>query len=210
MGRESGRLTFDAMSHVYKWDGRVVPSVTQILAAEGLVEMGGSAEKLAYARDLGTAVHVACELDAKGDLDEDSVAEVVRPYLAAYRRFCADTDFVPTLVEHRVYHEQLGYAGTSDLLGHIRKRRGRARQWVLPDIKSGFKRRATGPQTAAYWQALPSVARLEAQGCHRYGLYLRDDGAYDFVLYDDPNDVHVFNAALQLYFWKGRTPSCPT
>lgn len=185
------RLTFDRPAHRYAIDGVYVPSVTQVLEAERLLYFGGASnESMEYARSLGTAVHSATELDDAGDLDEDSLADVAVPYLSAWRRFRAETGFVPSAIEQRVFHAAYRYAGTLDRLGSL-PRAGA----VIVDIKTGQPQRATGYQLAAYAACLP----IAEQRRKRFGVYLRPDGTYSLTEYKDRGDLSVFLAALTLY-----------
>jgi hypothetical protein len=191
----AGVLTFDEPTHVYRLDGVAVPSVTTIIEAAGLVDLHGNAEQLDYARALGSASHLATELDDLGTLDESSVAEPVRPRLEAWRRFRRETGFEPEHIELRLAHPLLRYAGTIDRIGRMRKHRG------LLDIKNFAKRRATGVQLAAYAE-LAHAAGLVRRDIKRYACHLYDDGRYELVPYTDTRDLIAFMACLQLFHWK--------
>lgn len=110
------RLTFDEATHIYYWDGQRVPNVTSIIG--DLIDYSMvPAYTLEIARQKGVAVHKMIELEARGDLDEDSLPTWMRPVLAEWRRFIIETGFVVIASEQRVYHPKLGYAGTYDLKG---------------------------------------------------------------------------------------------
>ena len=96
-------LLFDEVSHTYTAGGVVVPSVTQILAPLNDLSFIGP-EVLAYKRALGTAVHKATELYDLGELDESSVADVVRPYLDAWIRLRTELQFEILGMDERVFH----------------------------------------------------------------------------------------------------------
>ncbi len=189
------RLRFDAASHTYWLGDEALPSVTTIIEAAGLVELHGTSEQLDYARDRGTALHMATELDDHGELDEDSVAEDIVGYLAAWRRFRVEADFVPHAIECRLYHPRLRYAGTIDRIGALR------RKPAIVDIKTGAQRRATGVQLAAY-EAMARIAGMSTPSTHLYGCYLSADGSYQLVRYTDTRDILAFTAALQIHRWR--------
>lgn len=188
-------LAFNAERHEYTWDGRRVPGVTSVLQAAGMLNFGNAGEdRLEWARERGRKVHRLCELDAKNDLDEDSVDESFAGYLEADRRFRRETGFVCLYSELRVFHESLGYAGTLDDFGRLGK------EDVLLDRKTGKPQRATGPQTAAYLAAL-------MEGKHkvkRYALHLNADGTYTLHPLRSHTDFAVFCAALTIYNWKSQ------
>lgn len=188
-------LQFDAETHTYTLDGVKLTSVTQALQAAGLVDLHGTPEQIGYAADLGTAAHIATELDDLGTLDEGTVAEEVWPYLRAWRKFRAEAGFVPEHIELRLHHPAMLYAGTIDRIGSLRSHR------ALIDIKTGAPRRTTGLQLAAYAEmaVIHGVAR---RGIRRYACHLTKDEAYTLVPYTDPRDLSVFMAALTLTAWR--------
>jgi len=178
--------------HRYEVDGRVVPSVTQILAP--LYDWSGvPPEVLARAAERGTAVHKACELYDLEILDEDGLDAEVASYLAGWKKFLVDTGFKVERVEVRVYSPTHEYAGTTDRTGRL------GRNSVLLDLKSGVITPVTGPQTAAYEKAL--TEQTGAKFSRRYGLYLRP-GDYRLIRYDTTTDWLVFQAARNLMTWR--------
>lgn len=190
-------LTFDAAAHAYHLDGRRVPSVTQVL--DELVDFRFvKRDDLERARQLGRAVHVACELEDLGTLDEATVAPVVAPYLAAYRKFLAEVKPQWRGIEEKVCHELHRYAGTLDRRGFVFKKRSTL------DIKSGAKTLTVGLQTAAYQEAHDATYGAEFEAPARWALYLREDGTYllDEIKSSRQGDFRTFLSALNLYNWR--------
>lgn len=195
-------VQFDAQAHIYTVGGRVIPSVTQVLADL-------SAREYAYvdrstmdrAAALGTAVHRLIELDLADDLDEDDLTESLVPYLDAWRAFIALSGFVSVLSESRVHSARYGYAGTLDLFGILD---GEA---VLIDAKRTAQvPRIAGPQTAAYELALrecrPDVVKRATAGrISRFALHLQPDRKWRLIPFTDTNDQRVFLSALTLHHW---------
>jgi len=171
-------LVFDPDTHIYTDDdGRVVPHVTAILKAAGLIghyrpmvvdqetgdviEPGGfvdAGEAWAYVkpavlkakRDLGTDVHRAI---ARGDTEAND--PFIQGYLDGWWRFRRETKFVPVCSEFRVYHPTRGYAGTVDHFGVVLN----GTRSVLVDVKLGPPEDVSAEvQTAAYEQALLASA----------------------------------------------------
>jgi hypothetical protein len=188
-------LRFDEAAHRYTLGGRELPSVTTLIEAAGLVDLFGSAEDLAFWRDRGTAVHIGTELIDRDELDESTVADEVRPYLDAWRRFRRESGFTPEHIEMRLHHPVLRYAGTIDRIGTLRKHP------ALIDIKTGAQRRATGVQLAAYAE-LAAANGICDKRIRRYGCYLQPDGTYQLVPYTDTRDIIAFVSALQLWKWR--------
>ena len=109
-------LEFNEERHEYRLDGKIVPSVTQILRP--LMDFSGiPPDVLEHKRQIGTAVHKAIELDLLGELDETSVAPALAPYFGAWRDFKSEFGVKDgTTTEYRVCSKIHGYAGTVDLI----------------------------------------------------------------------------------------------
>ena len=184
------RFEFAPIAHRYTLDGRVLPSVTQIL--RGLDDFSNvPARALEKARDRGQRVHAACSLDVLGTLDENTVDDEVAPYLAQFRKFLRESGFQPTLTECRVYDERLWYAGTLDLFGDLP-----GCMDVQIDIKSGAIPRSVGPQTAAYSNGLYKRAGIMTR--KRFVLKL-EGGKYSLIALDSTDDFGAFCRALKQF-----------
>lgn len=121
-------FAFDPATHTYTLAGRKLPSVTQILRAEGFIDDTGWNE---FAMKRGSAVHEATLYYDEGRLDWGTVDPRIRGYLMAYIRFLGETGFKPRLMETPLASAKLGYAGTFDRLGAL------ADAETLLDFKSG-------------------------------------------------------------------------
>lgn len=139
-------LRFEPEQHRYFLGNREYPSVTRVLSMLDRFE-GVPINVLEAAREFGSHVHLACELDNKGILDEERLDPVLLPYLQGWRRFRSESGFTVLGSELRVVHAQFGYAGTLDILGLIDE------ALSVLDIKSGALPRTVGFQTAAYAEA---------------------------------------------------------
>lgn len=193
-------LTFDAESHTYRFNGQLVPGVTTILKA--ITDFSAvPPQVLAAAADFGTAVHLACELDDLGQLDESTLDAALVPYLAAWRKFSADHAVQWQLIESPVYHPVMRYAGTLDRFGLVR-----GMNTVL-DIKSSAQLYpSVGPQLAAYEKALPP----EFTAVKRMAVQLKADGTYHAQEYSDPTDWPLFCSLLTVRTWCARHSITPT
>lgn len=195
----SAALEFDADAHVYRLGGVVVPSVTTVirpLQDFGAIPAGVLARKAA----LGSAVHLACELDDLGELDEVGTDPVVMGYVAGWRLFLADTGARVLLNEQRLAHAGLRFAGTLDRV--LVDARGRAGLALLVDLKTSVSMAASfGVQLAGYQllleHAMPALPPLS-----REGLQLRADGTYHLQPYRNPNDRPCFMGLLAVHHWK--------
>lgn len=190
-------VIFKAEDHTYTLDGIRLPSVTQILGRCFDFSMV-NAEVLAAKAALGTAVHIACELDDADDLLEESVHASVRPYLDAYRLFKQQKRTHVIATEQVVHNRIYGYAGKFDLLTEFDDGR-----WLI-DWKTPLHiSPAVGLQTAAYVAALPGELGA-GKGIKRAALQLKANGKYQLHPFADPNDHTVFVAFATAFNWELR------
>ena len=97
-------LNFNAEKHEYSLPtGEVLISVTQVIDRSGLVDTSHFTE---FHRMRRQAVHMACEYDDRGCLDESSIDPRILPYVEAYRRFKAEVEFAhyPRATSHQSRH----------------------------------------------------------------------------------------------------------
>jgi len=160
---EQHKVEFEEEGHIYRVNGRRVISTTQALA---LVD---DRPKDLWYLLRGKIVHRVTQYYDNGELNEESVDLLVRPYFEAYVKFRGDTGFVPIYVEKRLYHPSYVYCGTLDRIGKLNKND------VLIDLKSGAKARVDELQLAAYWE-LARVNNIPVKKC--FDLYLHDNATY--------------------------------
>ena len=193
-------LTFREDTHEYRWNGKIVPSVTQILG--GLYSFAGvPIEVLEAARERGTDVHRACQFYDEGDLDEDSLTDDVRGYLAGWKAFLRDCAPVFGEIEQPVYHPTMGFAGTPDRNDVEFLYQGERLQGAQIDIKTALETHPCfGVQTAAYSNACGRPKQ------RRFTVQLRNAprGVYRIVEWKDPSDWAVFVALLTIRTFKTR------
>ena len=126
-------VTFEPNYHIYTFGGMVVPSITQILTAEGFVDTSHYDE---WSRDKGSMVHLACHYELTGELDYDTVDNEIVPYLTAFSKFIRESGFKVERSEVPAINKTYGYAGTPDLIGCFPKPTA-ARRVVLELNKEG-------------------------------------------------------------------------
>lgn len=192
-------IDFDPAAHVYRVEGRPVINVTRVL--KPLISYEAvPPDILERARVQGINIHLMVELHAKGDLDESTLPEWLRPYFAAWLKFLAETGFRVYLSEHRVYNKPYGYVGTLDLFGYAEHAR---RHWLVDLKRSLYAGAAIGVQLSAYEAALQYDLPKELMAMDRFGLVLRKTG--DYVLQPYPAlELSEFLACLSLYKWRLR------
>lgn len=187
-------IEFNPYLHEYKDNGRIIPSVTQILNGVGLIDFSGIPSRvLDIAKERGTTVHLITELLDRDELDESTIDPDLIGYVDAYRKFVEEYHIAKiTAIEKLVYSDakHLGYAGTLD-----RKAVLSTGLKLLYDIKTtAEKSQVHALQVTAY--ELADGEKMDQLGC----VYLAADGKYEFQPYD--RCVSGWLAALQLYKWK--------
>lgn len=184
-------LTFDADTHTYRWNGRVTPSVTQIL--KPLTDFSSvPPDVLAAASAFGTAVHKCCELNDLGTLDESCLDPALVPYLKAWRNFSADHAVKWSHIE-KPLHSGMGFCGTADRFGIVDG------QLSVVDIKSTAAiYPAVGLQLAAYQRLGLDNGIVSV---NRYAVRLQGNGSYELQPFIRPTDLSVFASLLSLRNW---------
>lgn len=165
-------LVFHPDGHRYTLDGVPVPGVTSALKLVSAADYWNvPQEVLERKAALGTAVHRVIELDCQDDLDVDSLDDVLLPYYRAWRSFLVTSGFQVQLSEGKVGSRKYRYGGQLDLFGRLN---------AIPSIIDAkcvtTVMPSTGPQTAAYLQALRETRPdllPQSMPCRRYALQLR-------------------------------------
>jgi hypothetical protein len=185
-------LTFDESGHRYYLGGVPMPNVTAVLERAGLIDYSFLGARREEYLERGKAVHLATQRNDEGGLAEDSVPEQIHGYLEAWRRFRDDFHFVPSLIEHRVYHPQHRFAGTLDRAGKVRDGTE-----IILDLKSGVAPAAVRYQLAVYASCL-THPRTRRRRC----VELHGNGTYRVIPYetsDYQRDFHQFLRALETF-----------
>lgn len=117
-------LVFDPKDHIYKLNGVVIPSVSQVMQRVGISDFSKvPANVLERARLFGTAVHRACELFDRGNLDERSLDSNLWPYLDGWVNFKKDFSLEFIEIEKSIASTIYRVAGTPDRIAKSEKRR---------------------------------------------------------------------------------------
>lgn len=183
-------FTFDVEKHEYRLQGKVLPSVTQVLAIVNDFDRIPRAI-LEHARERGECLHRAVNLYNRDDLEFESLDNDTSADVYAWARFLRESGAVVIASESPVYHEQFGYAGTPDV---VLDWNGRI---VIPDLKSTYSvPRTVGPQTAAYAEAYRSMHA--GRRPERYCIHIKD-GNYKAHKRNDPADWALFLSCLNVH-----------
>lgn len=190
-------IQFDQSKHEYTLEKRVVPHVTGIL--KPLIDLRHiKPDVLENARQEGVAIHKMVELDCKGELVD--LPDWLIPFYSAWEKFKAEVGFELVASEQQVYHDQLDYAGTFDLVGTLTKIK--RPKLALIDIKRSLYGGPTiGLQLAGYqmaWERMNPKQPIQA----RFALRLTKSETYQFPEYADGSDRSVFLACLTMHKWR--------
>lgn len=181
-------------THTYFVDNKEVPSVTTILRFLR-IDLGFlNPSVLSAAAERGKVIHSGCEMIDYGC--DPEIVEGTEGYLKAYNTFLRDYSPEWVGIECPVCSPSKGFAGTIDRWGFIDD------EPAVVDIKTiGSPTRETYislcAQTAAYAYCLGY-----AEGCKRYGLFLKQNGDYrlfDCEEWEEKNEFTGFEVFAKCY-----------
>jgi hypothetical protein len=184
-------------THTYICEGRIVPSVTQVLDACGLVCYDHIPKAiLDHKAEIGQAAHAACHYLDEGELEWESLDPEVEPYVRAWQKFRSEAPFQHELVEHRGIAQADGmtFGFTLDRTGTFDGRP------VLLEIKCTANVEISwGPQTAAY-----ELAQCKRDGIRRarIAVHLKPNETYSLLRFSEVQDYQIFKAALAIETWR--------
>ena len=165
--------------------------ITRALAAAGATNFDFVDDE---ARWKGSEVHRLIQLYDERKLYEESVPEELRGYLAAHKKFMAETSFVPTRIEFKVESKALGLRGRIDRAGLLKGKR------TIVDFKTGSISPAVALQLCLGGHLLdPSV------WFGRIAVQLKADGKYSmkhFPLMQWGADLATALACVRVSQWK--------
>lgn len=195
-------IVFDPVPHRYMADGKLIPSVTQILEAVGYINARfyrpGSAQRGRDVHKLTAWVDTAV-IEA-GDVMHHQWAK----YLIAYEAWKHTYAVKVGAVEQLVADPKRQWAGTLDRLAAIGRDPDGELAWdaaqvALVDIKTGAPEKWHAIQLCAYQAALERSMLAAAPKIRRFGLYLRPDATYRFQEYPEDHTQTWLDAVAQ--YW---------
>jgi len=159
-------VAFEPEGHVYTANGVIVPSITQILTAEGFINTDWFDE---WSRDKGSMVHMAIHYDISNDLNEAILDDEIVPYLTAFRKFMAESGFKVERSEVPAINTTYSYAGTPDLIGCFPKPTP-ARRFALELNKEGKYKLIPYQDQQDFAVFLAAVATYKWKANHKKGF----------------------------------------
>ncbi len=153
-------LKFDKKNHIYKYDNKIVPSVTQVI--EDLLPSYKVA--VGYLKR-GSAVHICAAFIAQGKQFKHDPK--IDGQVQALYKFFEVMQPQPLLVEHRMYSGLHKFAGTIDLYCIINNK------YYLIDYKGSLNQERTAIQLGGYAILLDNFKVK-----YGYGVQINDDGTF--------------------------------
>lgn len=189
---EEDDIIIQAEPRRYKYRGHAYMSVTGVIDAAGLGPDFNCVPKhvLKAACDRGNKVHQACSYYNDFDLDWNSIAPQIRGYVEAYMKFKMECPITVLANEKRMVCEDLGLAGTPDIICFLRGRRS------VIDIKSSQSVHYSARLQTAGYQILWGCLNPKQPVYERYALRLGRDGNYKLQAHEDSGDIGRFMAAF--------------
>ena len=188
-----GVLEFEASTHTYRLDGKVIPGVTSVLKSIGLIDYSFIPQDvLQSAARRGKLVHQALQYYAEGKLDERSLDPAIAGYVVAGIRFHEESRLTVANIEQRVCDPVRRYAGTFDLDCVI------AGELWLIDYKTGIILPGHRYQLAGYLNCRRMPRRYR-----RAALKLCADGSYQLIEFpraEFQRDIDRFLLALSEFY----------
>lgn len=185
-------LIFDESTHTYTFNGKRVPSVSNILLDEGFINAQWFTEE---GRKRGSDVHTTIKHHCLGA--HCMLKESVVPYFTAFKNFQKDCDWQPEIIEEPMACEY--YAGTADQFGRLNG------YLSVLDIKSGVISAATGLQLSAYEKLYGIYHNKTIPLMKRFALQLTDTGRYILTEYKDSigaKDRYIWDSAVAIWHFK--------
>lgn len=181
-------IIFEEEAHTYTFRNKVYDSVTQVIKIAGLGADFSMVppDRLEWACQRGTFVHLATQYYDEGRLDMKSVHPALQGYVEAYIRFRSEKPITVIATERRMVNVPFALAGTPDLICWMNGVR-----CVIDKKTSQNMHKSMGLQTAGYmllwnWEHTDKIIE------RRYGLRLEKTGRYKLVPHEDPEDVRAF------------------
>lgn len=181
MDSNKSHIEFDETTHTYRVDGKIVPSVTQLLPKQDYYV---SDERLAECAEEGTAIHKEVEEFLKSGVSTS-------PYTDAVKKFMEDmkSEIGGVVIFEIPLPSSRGFAGTPDIVFEN----------AIVDIKRTCgNKKIHALQTAGYNLLAVENGYIKPVKKH-YILVCKDDGGYDAsMVYDSMAEV-TFLSLLQRY-----------
>jgi hypothetical protein len=195
------KLEFDINRHEYSIDGVIIPGYSKIAKDFGLIDYSNvRPADLEWKAQVGKAVHTAILFDNAGELDMDSLDEVVSSYFKSWLIF--KKLYQPKILieysEKPVWSIKWKYGVIPDILAEINKLS------TIVEIKTVSQmNKVTALQTAAQKIAVEEMYKLKIK--QRWGLQLIPNAQPKLEPYADMSDEAAWVSFVNAWHYKERT-----
>jgi len=180
---------FDPIKHHYYIDEVRAASITQMLHANGFYKDMDKIPpaSLEAAREFGTAVHKACELNDKcifikaGTLDDRII-----PYLEAWKDFIKKEDIILLEIERALYSKTFMLAGTPDRIASMYGEK------TIIDIKTSHDISKAARFQLGGYKFLHDAVNKGSLITQRVIILLKPNGSYSKEVYRGREEVDIF------------------
>lgn len=184
-------IVFSEEPHLYRYRGKDYRSVTdRIKAVLGDEFADVPPDRLEFAQNRGTMVHLAAALLVAEELDWNTVDPRIEGYVRAVERFHVECPGKIVYFEKSLVSPELDLAGRPDIVKFIRGRRS------LIDYKTSQQMNPRMRLQTALYKKLHNAVFPNQPIYDRYGLRLQPDGFYKLVPHEDPDDEPAADAIL--------------
>ena len=181
-------VEFEAERHIYRVDGEVKLSVTQVLDANGMYPEFGKNEAAAR---FGTIGHKIVKMEIEGKLAGYDPA--FEPYMVGIRKFFEEQKPNGMFWEKMKYSDKLDFVGTVDFIGNIQAFKTIAvLDWKFWSAVNKTILTLAGYQTAGYNLLFTGRAPLRRAVVHFY------PEGYTILPLRDPLDSVAFSSLLNV------------
>lgn len=189
MLKQNPDIEFNDLLHQYTVNGVIMPSVSNIKKPLDNFDHV-PASVLQIAAQKGTDKHNIIKYYHKGTLDHGSLTPEYAEFLKRYSEWFIPQDHpsLKLISELPMYHPNLGYCGTPDLILDD----------CLVDFKSGaINDLSCGVQLAAYADMIEASLGIKIK--HRLILFQDGKGRFKTKSYKSKDDYRIFRRLLQDY-----------
>ena len=180
-------IVFDSEHHIYRVDGKVKLSVTQVIEANGMYPEYGKSESAAR---FGTIGHKIIAMMFSGTLAGYDPA--FEPWMIGIRKFLEDHRPEPEYCEEMKYSEKGDFVGTVDFIGKTMQHHRILLDWKFWSAVNKTILILAGYQTAGYSRLFYGAVPLRRAVVHFF------EEGYTIYPLKDPLDSVAFGSLLNV------------
>jgi len=180
-------LTLDKAKHEYRFDGRQISSVTDVIK-----DLQDTRWFTDWGRERGRIIHRITELDDRGILDEATVDDRLVGYLNAWRKFKKDTKVALSNVILDIKSGDWDWTSGLQLAGYE----------ILASEYAGYFIAIEEPMYSKMYDFAGTSDRISTNGSSGYRrlvVGLSDNGDYRMEEFTDRRDREIFLAQLAVH-----------